>query len=288
MEKDMLTGYYTGVSGIYYNQQRLDATTNNLANVDTTGFKRSIFVEKTRAINSNTNLIDPQVLKRLPKFYGLERSGVFKSFETGATELTDNPLDLAIGSNLENAFFSVKTPGSNNGEVFYTRNGTLSIGHEDPSNTKSDTVLYMAGHVLLDDSGSSIPLDPSAGSLSVEGNGTLMQGETSLGFLPVFRFDKKNEDSSLESSNLNQLLSLGNSLFQVPKGLEKEFIPTEIEIEEGKIDSIILQGVKEGSNVSVMTEMMTMMDTSKSIEASTRSLQKQMENLTKLFQEVRS
>ncbi|MFT4552149.1 MAG: flagellar basal body rod protein FlgG [Chlamydiales bacterium] len=285
----MLLGFYSGVSGAIYNEEKLEVTSSNLANVDTAGFRRSLLLHHTRDKNGKTNRIDSQVRERLPAQYGVRRSGIYKIYDdTGTLKQTNNPFDVAIPPELKNAFFNVKKIGGNDNETYYTRNGTLSMGLENPSNPDSDTVLYLGGHIALDEAGSPLLVDATAGDLHIGEDGVVRQGETIVGEIPIFRLNRSPDANTQTSANLQQLLQEGESLFKIPPSLKNEFNPFRLEIGENGVTRLLAQGMREGSNVNPINELLYMMEASKGHASNLAGITKQMEGLTKLFQVVRT
>jgi flagellar basal body rod protein FlgG len=283
----MLLGFYTGASGIYYNDQKLDTVANNLANAQTTGFRRSLLLFRTRQEHEQTKRMDPSARKRNPSFNGIEREGVFKNFEAGRLESTENPMDLSLDTSLENGFFAVKRTDPNDSEVYYTRNGSLSFGPLDPTNPEGPRALYMSGHLALDDMHQPIPVDPTAGPLSITPEGMLSQHGEVVAELPVFRFNKSSDPTVQVSSELQSLLTLGDSLFKIPPDLRDAFHPQKLEIQEG-MPPLMHQGYREKSNVDTVAELMQMMTTTKAGQANMSAFQSQADGLTKLFNMIRT
>ena len=117
----MLRGIYTGASGMVAQMHRMDVLSNNLANVDVTGYKRDTSISKAfpemliRRINDNGVYKFPfgsvEVAPVVGKLgTGVEYNELFTVFEQGALKETSNPFDLALDGD---GFFAVETP---NGE----------------------------------------------------------------------------------------------------------------------------------------------------------------------------
>ncbi|MBN4066665.1 flagellar hook basal-body protein [Simkania negevensis] len=283
----MLVGFYTGVSGAYYNEQKLAVTSNNLANANTTAFKRNVMVFRTRLEEDDTWRIDPSVKKRLPSFYGVEREGVFQDMGAkGPMVSTGNPMDLSINTNLENAFFKVKRD-VNDPTISWTRNGSLGIGLLNPSNPDSPSILTAAGSIILGDNDQPIEIDPLAGELNITPEGIVQQGKLVIGTLPLYRFDKSQNPLIKQNSNLQSLMRLGNSLYQVPPELAREFNPERIVPGEGGVTHLVTQGAQEGSNVKVINEMISLINVSKAATSNVQAMRLQVTGLQKLFQIVR-
>lgn len=285
----MLLGFYAGASGLLYNEQRQAVTASNLANVDTAGFRRSLLVLRSRRQEGKNIHFDRDVRDRNPSFYGIEKNGIHKVYrETGRLKSTDNPLDIAIPSDLKNAFFQVKKAGMRDPKTYYTRNGTLSLGLLDPTNPESQTVLYLGGHVAIDHGGQPIEVNPAIGSFRVEESGLVRQGNAVVGELPVYRFNKSNNPGFIENANLQQLSQQGESLLSVPEYAKHEMFPMRIEVGQAGVRKLIKQGVREESNVNPINELVYMMESSRSFNSNAMAMTTQAEGLNKLFQIIRS
>jgi len=285
----MLTGFHAGVSGILYNEQKLGVISNNAANINTPGFRRSLLMMRTREAPKERGDVHSSVAKRTPKTMGVERTGVFKDYaKTGKLRQTGNDFDLAIDGDLKNAFFTVKRPDPSDQNVYYTRNGTMSLGPADPKNPNSPTVLYLGGNVLLDSNKQPISIDPSLGEMKIDSEGKIRQSGIAVGEVPLYRLDKSQDPSTQIDSNLQALMQKGDSLFQVPDGFEKEFNPMRLHVGQGGIHRLMAQGVQESSNVNMFDQLVEMMATTKASTANTTALKQQLEGLSKLFQAIRS
>ncbi len=136
----MIRGMYTSASGMMAQQWRMDAVSNNLANVDTTGYKEDQAVHKAfpqlLLRRMNTNIVslpisgENPVLGSMDKApvigklgTGVEVNEIFTVFTQGAFQESGNPFDLALEGE---GFFVVETPY---GERL-TRNGSFHIGPE--------------------------------------------------------------------------------------------------------------------------------------------------------------
>ncbi|QKJ24087.1 flagellar basal-body rod protein FlgG [Poseidonibacter lekithochrous] len=125
----MLRGLYTAATGMNSMQHQIDVTSNNIANVNSTGFKqdRAEFQDlmyetlnyaagQTSQTTTNPTGIDVGL--------GVRISGIQKNFTEGDLKLTSNPLDMAIEGK---GFFQITLP---NGETAYSRNGTFKLNDE--------------------------------------------------------------------------------------------------------------------------------------------------------------
>jgi flagellar basal-body rod protein FlgF len=148
---------YKAGAGAILQQIRLDAYANNLANVNTTGFKADepVFRYDTPEIASdsadNTPILSPYAL---PLEY-------VTNFESGPLRQTGSPLDVAI---VGKGFLEVQTPDGPQ----YTRNGGLSINTEGKlSNADGWPVMGQGGAISIE--GSRVEINEE-GQVSVDGN----------------------------------------------------------------------------------------------------------------------
>ncbi len=136
----MIRGWYIGASGMNAQQNRLDAISNNLANVDTTGYKKDIAVSKsfsellirrTQADGIVSNSFGSRDVAPVVGKIGLgvETNELYTSFEQGSFKNTEVKTDFALGGE---GFFAVQTPMGER----YTRNGNFNIGKEGILETK--------------------------------------------------------------------------------------------------------------------------------------------------------
>ncbi|OQY37349.1 MAG: flagellar biosynthesis protein FlgC [Spirochaetaceae bacterium 4572_7] len=130
----MVRGLYTGASGMQAQLHRMDALSNNLANVNTTGYKKDTSVQKAfpELLLSRTN---DSGVRRHPfgssdsapivgkLGTGVEYNESFTVFEQGSLQETTNPFDFALE---DKGFFTIDTPYGER----YTRNGSFTLGKE--------------------------------------------------------------------------------------------------------------------------------------------------------------
>ena len=148
-------------------RRELDVTANNIANVDTAGFKVESLMVKTDPQVSADPMDPGGSLK-----YVLD-DGVARDFTQGSLHQTDRPLDLGIEGQ---GFFKVTTA---NGER-YTRDGRFTMS--------ADGRLATAGGAVLQGDGGDITLDPSKGEVNIAEDGTISQGGLKVGKVAVVDF----------------------------------------------------------------------------------------------------
>jgi flagellar basal-body rod protein FlgG len=151
-----------GATGMLAQQSNVDVLSNNIANINTTGYKRQrasfkdllyMNERKPGAATSSANTLAPSGIQ-----YGLGVSvgSVYRNFEQGAVVRTDAPLDMSIQGR---GFFNVTLP---NGDTTYSRDGAFQL------NENGDLVTSQ-GYLL--DPGINIP--PEAVDLNISGDGTV-------------------------------------------------------------------------------------------------------------------
>ncbi len=258
----MQASAYNGVFGALTQQRRLDLISNNLANVNTTGFKREhasfrdVFARYAHDyINPNTAVEDAvpwfkQYLIAKPRV-----NGNHIVYEQGGMKQTGNPLDLALEGE---GFFKVRGPKGD----FFTRSGMFRRSDE-------GNIVDQSGNKLLV-GGSPVKLPPQ-GRVQVGENGLLLVNEEPVGTIDI---------ASIK--DLGALQKIGKNLYRInerwknQEGLE-EFRP------EG---TQISQGFLETSNVEVVQEMVNMIDTLRIFEACQKVVSSTQETDQRLMNKV--
>lgn len=248
----MIRGWYIGASGMNAQQSRLDAISNNLANVDTTGFKKEIPVSKefselllrrTKADGIyKTPFGSADAAPIIGKIgLGVETNEFYTSFEQGSFKSTDTNTDFALGGK---GFFVVQTP---DGERF-TRNGDFLLG-------KEGILLTKEGYPVLGESG---PIKVPNDKFVVNKDGMIYAKEDNalIDRFKIVRFD-----------NERYLKKQGSSLWKTNN------IAGDYHIAEGSERPQVLQAYTETSNVNVVNEMVQMIEVNRAYEANQKSIE---------------
>ncbi|TIX51514.1 flagellar hook-basal body protein [Alteraurantiacibacter aquimixticola] len=111
-----MTSFYTSLNGLKNSQTDLSTIAHNIANAETTGYKKSSV--EFADIVANGSAANP----RLSQGLGATVAGVNQNFGLGAIEQTGRSLDVAIDGD---GFFAIRNPES--GQVLFTRNGNFQI-----------------------------------------------------------------------------------------------------------------------------------------------------------------
>ena len=230
----MLKALHTAASGMSAQETNVNTISNNIANVNTTGFKRgrteiddltyeTVQEAGSRSSASTNYNVGTQVGS------GARVSAVRKEFTNGAPQITNNPFDLMINGD---GFFGIVMP---NGELKFSRDGSFNVDAQGSLVTKQGYRVYP---------GFNFPPNTSTVSISEDGKmQAFTKGSaepTEVGQLPVFTF-----------VNPVGLKSTGMNLYQVSLSSGQP-----VQAVAG-IDNAgsIMQGAIEASNVSPMTEM---------------------------------
>ncbi len=260
----MIRGWYIGSSGMNAQQNRLDVISNNLANVDTAGYKRDVAVSKSfselliRRTEADgvykTPFGSADVAPVIGKLgLGVETNENFTEFEQGSFRSTNSNTDIALNGE---GFIAVMTPSGER----YTRNGNFLIGKEGVLETKD-------GYPLLGEKGP-IYVEDSKITINEDGIITTLDGEE-IDRIKIVRFD-----------NERYLQKMGNSLWS------SNDISGEAYIAEGKERPQLLQGYMETSNVNVVNEMVKMIEVNRAYEANQKTIQSEDSMMSTLWNKV--
>jgi flagellar basal-body rod protein FlgF len=223
-------------------ERQMDVVANNVANVNTTGYKadRSMFQEYLASGAREDNFIGPD--RRVS--YVQDRA-TFHDFSQGAAEETKNPLDVAIDGG---GFLVVQTPAGER----YTRDGALQINNQGQLVTAGgNPVLGNAGPIVFQ------PTDKQV-NIASDGNVTVLEGTNRIdsvrGKLRVVSFAQA-QNLQKEGSNL---YSAGQGTAALPDTTSR-----------------LRQGFVEKSNVNSVLEMSRMIEVTRTYTQISNLLQQQ-------------
>ena len=249
----MVKGLYTAHTGMVNEMKRLDVLANNLANADTTGYKKEGTTSRTFAdemsfrLKDSSNAYLPKKLGGIT--YGVHLGQVYTDYSTGSFKVTDNTTDFAIDGN---GFFAIAfTDKQGNTSVKYTRDGSFTVNTEGYLVTKDgDYVLNATGAMNGDPSRNNfIQVDPNA-TVTVNKMGYIIQNDQVVGTLGVVDVD-----------NYDYLEKYGENMYNLLDGGNR--IATDAKIE---------QGVLETSNVNVVNEMVNMIIAQRAYELNSKAI----------------
>lgn len=262
----MIRGIYTASSSMLVEIIRQDMVANNLANVDTAGFKQDqgIFKElptmELRKVNDG-QLYPPRPFYKYPKIGELGTGVIldesFTNFKAGAMEHTGNDLDLALEN--EKAFFVVESPTGTR----FTRDGILTINHEGfLTNMHGDYMLAEREPVNLENRTNILNEDGSPGS-ELE-RVQVGQGQT----VQIDREGRVLVDG-VPQHRLVTGVAADRKAFR-KEGANK-FVRAYGEVARG--EGNIKQGYVEKPNFSLVEEMVRMIEVSRAYEANSKVIQ---------------
>ncbi|MBU0934340.1 MAG: flagellar hook-basal body protein [Spirochaetes bacterium] len=279
----MVRGWYTGASGMAAQQVKLDTIANNLANVDTDGYKRDVAVHKAfaqlllRRINDDGLFEIPMGSgDRAPMVgklgTGVETNEIFTAFEQGALKITESDFDLALDGE---GFLCVQTPYGER----YTRNGSFILGKEGYLETKE-------GYPVLGENG---PIMVKANNFQIDKDGRVWINQ-SVQDDPERLVGR--EENGWDDAVLLDTLRIVD--FELERYINKQgsslWVDTELSgparIMTGEARPQVLQGFTETANVNPVTEMVRMIEVNRAYEANQKTIQSHDQALSKLINEV--
>jgi flagellar basal-body rod protein FlgF len=222
-------------------ERQLDVVANNIANVNTTGYKadNSLFEEYLTSGAHEDNFVGSD--RRVS--YVQDR-GTYRDFAQGSADQTKNPLDLAIDGS---AFLVVQTPGGER----YTRDGGLQLnGQGQLVTVAGNPVLGTGGPIVFQPTDHDINVTPDGTITVVEGNG---RTDSIRGKLRLVSF-----------ADAQKLLKEGLNLYTAGEGSAQP-----------DTKSVVRQGFLEKSNVSAVAEMSRMMEVTRAYSQIAAMLQQQ-------------
>jgi flagellar basal-body rod protein FlgG len=247
----MVRGLYTSAAGMNAQQNNIDVTSNNIANVNTTGFKkdRIEFADLMyQSLNYTANATSESTNNPtgIDVGLGVRITGIQKSFLQGSLTETGNDLDLAIQGK---GFFQITTP---TGDIQYTRNGAFKVDSEG---------ILVNGQGYRVEPEITVPYNLTNVSISQDGIITAMNPVdntiTTLGQLTISDF-----------VNPAGLAPKGNSLYAVTDTSGPAITGNPSTEAFGSLQ----QGMIEASNVQLVNAMVDLITAQRAYEANSKSL----------------
>jgi flagellar basal-body rod protein FlgG len=238
-------------SGLDAQQTRMAVISNNLANVNTTGFKkgRAIFddlmYQNIRQVGAQTTQ-NNQLPTGLQLGTGVRAVATEKIHTQGNVQQTENALDVAINGR---GFLQILTP---NGDINYTRDGSLKLDSTGQIVTAGGLTLEPAITVPQDATSVTIGTDGTV-SASQPGNATPVQ----LGQIQTANF-----------VNPAGLEAVGDNLYRESAASGAPILGTPGQAEYGPL----VQGALETSNVNVVEELVNMIETQRAYEMNSKAI----------------
>lgn len=186
----MDSGFYAACTGLLAKTDALELTANNMANLNTTGYKAQLEFYSSLEASMGSRRLSP--LNQAVNDYGV-LGGTAVDMKTGEFQKTGNDLDLAVEGS---GFFVVQTPAG----IRYTRNGNF---HTD----NAGRLLTATGDAVMGEQG---PVELPGGAITISSDGTISQQGAVVAELKLVTF-KPGTSMAAE----------GNSYYQAPVGSEQ-------------------------------------------------------------------
>lgn len=244
----MLRSLYTAASGMTAQQLHIDTISHNLANVNTTGFKKVrpefqdlLYLTLRRPTSGET---EGEETAGLEIGLGVRAGGTQTLFQQGNLQPTENPLDLALSGP---GFFVVRDADD---QEYYTRDGSFKLDSE-------GNLVTNDGYIV---DGADLPPDATGITFAKDG---------SISYL-----DESGEEQSGDQLTIVQ--------FPNPAGLEKighnlyratDTAGELVEVDEDSEQVIVEQGYLESSNVQVVEEMIELITAQRAYELNSKAIQ---------------
>jgi len=248
----MIRSLWTSATGMQAQELNIDVISNNLANVNTSGFKKSraefqdLLYENLRPAGAASSA-DTTIPTGVQMGHGARPSAVQKLFSQGDFQNTENELDWAIEGD---GFFQIELP---NGDTSYSRCGEFKLDAD-------GRIVNADGYLLVPQL--TVPTDTVSITVGMDGTVSAIQANDpiprEIGTIQLARF-----------VNPAGLRSLGKNLFVPTEGSGDEIVGTAGQDGFGTI----AQGFLERSNVSVVDEMVNMITAQRAYETNSKVIQ---------------
>lgn len=251
-------------------QKQMDTISNNMANVDTTGYKKNnaTFTDLLVQQVNNQKDLAQEVNRQTPNGIRQGNGAMVAQTQTvmaqGTLKTTNRPLDTAFTS--EGQLYRVLVQNGQNTEVQYTRDGAFYLS---PVSDTENMLVTKQGYAVLDENNNPIMLDKNASQFSLSQTGTLSatlnNGQT------------QNVNLGVTAVNYPQFLEkMGDNLYGLPANLDdlnmtRDQVLTDLDgAFRGEVS--VQQNVLEQSNVDMSKEMVNLMSTQRSYQFQSRAI----------------
>jgi len=234
----MYYGLYTSAAGAQAQSHKVEVLSNNLANVNTVGFKRELALLQAR----DSEAIERGMMGRGTGAIedvggGVRMNATFTDYSPGTMQLTHLPTDLAIDS--PDTFFLVQ----NDKQKMLTRAGNFHLDNE-------GTLVTASGDPVLSTDGTPVQLDPALPFRFVSGGVVEQAGE-------------RTELALICPKNVSRLQKAGENYFKPAQA--SDLVPAD--------ERLVKVGYLEMSGVNPVEEMVELITASRAYEANVRIIQ---------------
>ena len=268
-------GIFTALSGAMAQTLKMDTIANNIANVNTTAFKKDqqTFSEYLSAVEKEQQVIQvPRVPASIESFYDMnggdkafvDSAGTYTNFEQGSLKSTGGKLDVAIDGA---GFFEIATPQG----IKLTRAGNFTIDNSGQLVSKDGHAVMMQ----LPEGENPAEVSPEQRTVRFSGQnqvyisdgGEVFDGENKIGQLSV-----------IQVKNTEALQKTGNNLYDFKANMAPEI--TQLK------NPSLKQGYLETSNVNIINEMTDMIMSQRVFEGTQKAIQAYDQMADKLINQV--
>ncbi len=237
----MVKGLYSAYTGMINQQNRMDVLTNNLANVNTNGFKKEGATSQAFSDVLAFKIKDSTEGGRIARRIGINNPGVkigegYTDYSQGPIKSTGNTYDLALN---DAGFFAIEyTNKAGETSTKYTRDGNFTTN-------LSGELMTQDGDYVLNVDGKRIKMDPSILDTQINIHGQIIQDGAVVDQIQVTDFE-----------DYNYLVHFGENFFEPIEGAT-----------EKEANAQIHSGFLETSNISVVDEMVNMLTVNRAYES---------------------
>lgn len=254
-----------GATGMLAQQINVEVISNNIANMNTTGFKRGraefqdLLYQDLRRVGAASSDSGTVVPSGVQIGLGVKPASVYRITEQGNLSVTDNPLDVAVNGR---GYFQVEMP---TGEIGYSRAGSFQL-------SPNGEIVSADGYIIQP--GITLPND--AVSVSINANGEVwvsLEGQVNPTNVGQFELAIFPNEAGLES--------LGNNLFKETAASGTASVATPGTSGYG----LIVQGAVETSNVNIVSEITNLITAQRAYEMNSKVIQagdEMMQNVSQL------
>lgn len=245
-------------------QQQIDLISNNLANMQTPGYKSrgaefsSLLFQHINNLSDTENLQNRQTPDGIRVGVGARLGSTNANFQVGAAQKTDRALDVMLTG--ENHFFQIQVSNGDQEEIRYTRDGSFYL---QPINDNIVMLVTKDGHPVLGMNGP-IQVNGSIDSIHINNDGSVI----------VNRAGQEEVIGTIAVSEITQprlLESVGDNLFRLPNLADLGFDFGEI-VQIPEMDDVMESGTLEMANVNIAEQMTQLMTVQRAYQFNARSI----------------
>lgn len=242
----MIQSLYTGMHGLLAQQRNIDTIGNNVANIGTTGYKKSRLDFRDALYQKMLSPTENGPEVNLQRGAGVIPYQSLRDFAQGARMETGRNLDVSLETQ---GFFAVRSP---NGDVQYTRNGAFYVSVE----ATGDFLVDAKGNRVLDSVGNPVVLQGTAADMVIGQTGAITF--TAAGGDNV---SAPNGLGVVDFDNRSGLTDLGDGYYAASDNAGAPAVKT---------DAIVKQGGLEASNVDYAEESVRLIRSQRAYQLASR------------------